>query len=203
MPLNSPSARRPVAMSLMCTSYASKPARSKAAAISTCPLTPCSRRMATLGRAPVAMNGAATSCSGSNVRCGARPGSAASAMRAYSWSAESGLSRSFCIACVVDDHARWRSMRISSSNDDPCRLTVMRPERVGAPTTAASTPAAFAAATTATACPHWTCTTAPNSSANSAASGSPGTWSSVTSTPQRDANTISASVAKRPPSPMS
>ena len=35
----------------MCTSTASKPARSKAAAISIWPLTPCSRRMATRGRA--------------------------------------------------------------------------------------------------------------------------------------------------------
>ena len=37
----------------MCTSTASKPARSNAAAISTWPLTPCSRRMATRGLAPV------------------------------------------------------------------------------------------------------------------------------------------------------
>ena len=36
----------------MCTSTASKPARSNAAAISTWPLTPCSRRIATRGRAP-------------------------------------------------------------------------------------------------------------------------------------------------------
>ena len=35
----------------MCTSTAVKPARSKAAAISTWPLTPCSRRTATPGRA--------------------------------------------------------------------------------------------------------------------------------------------------------
>ena len=95
----------------MCTSYASKPARSNAAAISTWPLTPCSRRIATVGRTPVAMNGAAMSSSGSNVSSGARPGSSASRMRAYSWSAASGLSRSRCIACVVADHARWRSMR--------------------------------------------------------------------------------------------
>ncbi len=51
----------------MCTSNASKPARSNAAAISTWPLTPCSRRIATRGRAPRAMNGAARSSSGSNV----------------------------------------------------------------------------------------------------------------------------------------
>ena len=39
-------------MSLMCTSCASNPARSNAAAISTSPLTPCSRRIAMGGRAP-------------------------------------------------------------------------------------------------------------------------------------------------------
>ena len=71
---------RPAMMSLMCTSTASKPARSNAAAISTWPLTPCSRRIATRGRAPVAMNGAATSSSGSNVSRGASPGSARSSM---------------------------------------------------------------------------------------------------------------------------
>ncbi len=43
---------RPSSTSLMCTSTASKPARSKAAAISIWPFTPCSRRMATRGRAP-------------------------------------------------------------------------------------------------------------------------------------------------------
>src|SRR3989338_11127206 len=37
-------------MSLMCTSTALNPARSNAAAISTWPFTPCSRRMAMLGR---------------------------------------------------------------------------------------------------------------------------------------------------------
>ena len=52
---------RPDARSVMCTSHASKPARSNAAAISTWPLTPCSRSTATRGRAPVATNGAATS----------------------------------------------------------------------------------------------------------------------------------------------
>ena len=51
----------------MWTSIAAKPARSNAAAISTCPLTPCSRRIAIGGRAPVAMKGAATSSAGSNV----------------------------------------------------------------------------------------------------------------------------------------
>ena len=43
------SERRPAMRSLMCTSKASKPARSNAAAISTWPLTPCSRRIAIRG----------------------------------------------------------------------------------------------------------------------------------------------------------
>ena len=41
----------------MCTSCASKPARSNTAAVSTWLLTPCSRRIATAGRAPRAMYG--------------------------------------------------------------------------------------------------------------------------------------------------
>ena len=51
----------------MCTSTGAKPARSKAAAISTWLLTPCSRRIATRGRAPFAMKGAAMSASASKV----------------------------------------------------------------------------------------------------------------------------------------
>jgi hypothetical protein len=75
-PLKSASATRPARMSLICTSTAAKPARSKAAAISTWPLTPCSRRMATLGRAPLEMNGAAMSSAGSKVSATERPASA-------------------------------------------------------------------------------------------------------------------------------
>ena len=105
----------------MWTSIAAKPARSNAAAISTWPLTPCSRRIAIAGRAPVAMKGAATSSAGSNVSTGDRPGSVASSSRAYSWSALAGLSRSRCSSCVVADHARCRSTRASSSSDSPSR----------------------------------------------------------------------------------
>ena len=60
----------------MCTSKAAKPARSNAAAISTWPLTPCSRRIAIAGRAPVAMYGAAMSSVGIERRAAATsPGS--------------------------------------------------------------------------------------------------------------------------------
>ena len=52
---------RPSMRSVMWTSTASKPARVNAAAISIWPLTPCSRRIATRGRAPRAMYGAAMS----------------------------------------------------------------------------------------------------------------------------------------------
>ena len=81
----------------MCTSTASKPARSNAAAISTWPFTPCSRRIATRGRAPRATKGAATSSCGSKRERDARPGSPASRMRSYSSCAHSGLSRSRCM----------------------------------------------------------------------------------------------------------
>ena len=99
----------------MCTSTASKPARSNAAAISTWPFTPCSRRIATRGRAPVAMNGAATSSAGSKVSVGDEPGSSASSRVVFLVRGAAGLSRRRCIACVVADHARCRSRRDSSS----------------------------------------------------------------------------------------
>ena len=67
----------------MCTSTASKPARSNAAAISTWPFTPCSRRMATRGRAPVDERQRRSSAS--NVKLTrTSPGSSASRMRSYS-----------------------------------------------------------------------------------------------------------------------
>ena len=115
----------------MWTSTARKPARVNAAAISTWPLTPCSRSTATAGRAPRATNGAAMSSAGSKVNAGARPGSAASAIRSNSWSASAGLSRNACIACVVADHARWRSTRDSSRSTVAPRRTRIRPSSVG------------------------------------------------------------------------
>ncbi|MNN23709.1 hypothetical protein D3C81_1371140 [compost metagenome] len=58
----------------MCTSMAAKPARSKAAAISTWPLTPCSRSTATCGRTPFLMYGAAMSWLTSKPSLTLRPG---------------------------------------------------------------------------------------------------------------------------------
>ncbi|MNE31379.1 hypothetical protein D3C76_988370 [compost metagenome] len=77
----------------MCTSMAAKPARSKAAAISTWPLTPCSRRMATCGRTPFLMYGAAMSSLTSKPSLTDRPGLSSSSSRSNSWSAQSALSR--------------------------------------------------------------------------------------------------------------
>ena len=58
----------------MCTSTLANPARSKAAAISTWPLTPCSRKIATCGRSLTApwraIRGALTDSAGSNVSRG-------------------------------------------------------------------------------------------------------------------------------------
>ncbi len=67
--------------SVMCTSCASKPARSSTAAISIWLLTPCSRSTATRGRAPRAISGAAMSSSGSKLSCCDSPGSDTSSMR--------------------------------------------------------------------------------------------------------------------------
>ena len=199
-PLNSASERRPAARSLMCTSYASKPARSNAAAISTWPLTPCSRRIATRGRAPARdeRRGDRRRSRRTSAR-GARPGSPASSDAARTpASAASGLSRRRCIACVVDDHARCRSMRDSSSTTrrrprsrmrvagGRARRSIVRRE----PRTTRVARATLARRR------RRTCTTAPSSSANSAASTSPSPGS-ATSRPQRDANAISASVTKQ------
>src|SRR5215470_14400322 len=61
----------------MCTSCGAKPHASNTAAVSTWLLTPCSRRMATAGRTPRAMNGALMSSSGSKLRPTVRRGCAA------------------------------------------------------------------------------------------------------------------------------
>ena len=95
----SSSATRPAIRSLMCTSNASKPARSNAAAISIWPLTPCSRRIATFGRTPRGdeRRGDVLGRIEGQERLQARRVEVARAA-ARSSSAHSGLSRSFCIA---------------------------------------------------------------------------------------------------------
>jgi len=80
----------------MGTSTVSKPARSNAAAISIWPLTPCSRSTASRGRAPVAIDAAATSSLGSNDGAHGKPGSLPSATISWCDSAHSGLSRKAC-----------------------------------------------------------------------------------------------------------
>ena len=102
-PAKSSSDACPACRSVMCTSTASNPASANAAAISTCPFTPCSRRIATLGLArrprfpPFARRGCAGAASGSNVSLYVMPGSVSSSAMSYSWRAVSGLSRSACI----------------------------------------------------------------------------------------------------------
>ena len=184
----------------MCTSYASKPARSNAAAISMWPLTPCSRSTAIFGRAPAAMQGAAGSSRGSNVNTGARPGSLSSFIRSNSCSAASGLSRSRCSACVVADHARCKSMRASSSRIVRSRVMRTRASRVGSPTQTQRRPAASNAATTRLRSPVAICRTAPSSSLKSASRGVPGTSSMSIASPHRLANAISSNVVRSPPS---
>ena len=100
----------------MWTSTASKPARSNAAAISICPLTPCSRRIATRGRAPPRARTAPPRrrrCRTSRRPTG--PGSSLSTRAACSSSAQVGSSRSACIACVVSDQIPRRMLRRSSN----------------------------------------------------------------------------------------
>ncbi len=104
--------------SLMCTSTHSKPARSKAAAISTWPLTPCSRRIAMRGRAPRAMKGAAMSSLGIEAELRAdRPGSSASTMRVVLLVARSpGCRAAPASAKLVSDQACCSSARGASSS---------------------------------------------------------------------------------------
>jgi hypothetical protein len=77
--LKSARCTRPACRSDICTSKGAKPARSKAAAISAWEFTPCSRRIAIFGRAPVAMKGAAMSSAASKLSATDRPGLATSA----------------------------------------------------------------------------------------------------------------------------
>ncbi len=82
----------------MCTSTGVKPARAKAAAISTSPLTPCSRRMATLGWARFFFTkGAATSSFRSKPSFTCRPGFFFAVSPLNSSLAQSGLSRRACM----------------------------------------------------------------------------------------------------------
>ena len=110
-------------MSLMCTSCASKPARSNAAAISTSPFTPCSRRIAIGGRAPRAMNGAATFSGGIERQHGRDAGvvsveDAVVLLRAPT----RGCRAATACSHVVSLHARCSATRVSlNTMSAPCR----------------------------------------------------------------------------------
>ena len=188
----------------MCTSTASKPARSKAAAISICPLTPCSRRMATRGRAPPrARSGAATSSSMSNVGATDSPGSSLSTRAACSSSAQVGSSRSACMRVrrlrpdAAQDAAPLLEHRAAVAAQDDAVAALHAPERAarrrrgrGAPST--SRTRATSAARTAAPRP------APRRTAPRADRRPRPPIS--TSRPTPPANAISSSVTNRPPS---
>jgi hypothetical protein len=94
----------------MCTSMAAKPARSKAAAISTWPLTPCSRRIAMRGRRRL-MNGAATSSAGSKLSAHRQARVAGIEDAVVFLLGAFRVSRSRCSWKLVSDQARCRSTR--------------------------------------------------------------------------------------------
>ena len=125
---------RPASRSVMCTSTASNPARSKAAAISTCPLTPCSRRMATRGRAPRARGTAPRRPR--RCRSGTatdRPGILAVDARRLLLVRAVKSSRIDCIAWVVSDQMPRRMLRRSSNTVRPSRRRMMRSPRCACP----------------------------------------------------------------------
>ena len=184
----------------MWTSTASKPASAKAAAISTWPLTPCSRRIATAGlAASFRMLGSA---SGSYVNANVMPGSASSAALARSCSAQAGLSRSARMRMEFSDQmARISRSGMSSATASPQRTTSALASATS-PTTAAATPASAKALSTVSTSAAATCMTMPGSSQKSAARASCASAAAgrVTTPPRPPAMHISARVAARPPS---
>ena len=108
MPLRSSSLWRPSSRSLVVRSMAVKPARVKAAAISRCPLLPCSRRMPTDGRWVVGGGRG-----GSDGRRANRGGGAA--RLCHSAAAVFGLSRSLMMSWLTVSHAWRRVVRGSLS----------------------------------------------------------------------------------------
>ena len=106
---------RPEMMSDMWTSMASKPAAWNDHAISMCPLTPCSRRIATRGLLPDASDdddeeGESRNLNGTLY---AMPGLASSLMPSYSCCAHDGSSRIDCILKLVSAHVCCRSARVA------------------------------------------------------------------------------------------
>ena len=155
----------------MCTSNASKPARSNAAAISTCPFTPCSRSIATRGRAPVAMNGAAGSSCTIEREQRHEPG-----IVAVESARIPGPPPRDCRACAASrasspttrDEGRRAIRRAPSFRHGGCTMRPpLRPARRSA--WRRRQPRAQRASTSSRSASR-TCTTAPSSSANSAAS---------------------------------
>ena len=203
-----PSRRRaPERMSVMCTSTASKPARWNAAAISTWPLTPCSRRIATRGR-DAARDEAARRCRRRDRRSGApsRPGSSArdaasvllvGAGRVVAQRLHR-VRRLRPEAAQTRARARRRSARRARRRIDAVVRDAGGRSRDGARRGRGARSVSVTRATSAGA--HLT--TAPSSSLKSArdAASPPAAPTTRTSRPMPPANAISSSVTNRPPS---
>ena len=216
----------------MCTSKVSKPPCATAYDISTCEFTPCSRRMATLGRA-FWMKGAATSSFGSKVRLTCMPGSAALPMASCSLLAQAGLSRSWAMRQLTSSQVLCSCSTGAANTGLASRHTSSVCLVLGLPITWLCwlRPCSRRVCSAASRSAVRTCSTTPSSSLNSALRVSSlrrsPTWPaqffespksarlsstpvlSVTSmstfrlTPVLPAKPISATVAHRPPSPRS
>ncbi len=124
------------------------------------------------GRAPVAMNGAATSSAMSKPRCGEMPGSSASSRRSYSLCVHSGLSRRPAMRQETSVQVRCSSVREALKTFLASRQISMLPLAFGAPITwlQAARPCSRSTAKTASRWAAGTWITAPSSSENSARS---------------------------------
>ncbi len=122
------------------------------------------------GRAPVAMNGAATSSDASKVSAIDRPRSSASLARAYSWSAQSGLSRRRAMRHDVSVQVFCSSARGRENTGFASHQNSTTSFAFGLPMIwlAAPSPAARSASITAPLSAARICSTAPSSSENSA-----------------------------------
>ena len=156
----------------MWTSKLSKPARSKAAAISVWLLTPCSRRIAMRGRAPRAMYGAATSSAGSKRSATCSPGSSLPSMRSNSSMTQSGSSRSDAMRALVSLQMRCSVARERRYTRRPSRQMSIVSCACGLPITCdiVDNPCSRSTPSTASRASARTCSTAPGSSQNSACS---------------------------------
>ena len=158
----------------MCTSKVSKPARAMTWLISTCEFTPCSRRMATAGRADLAaaMKGAATSSAALKLRCTCSPGSSGVPAVACSASALAELSRRRPMRQLTSSHCWCRACKGAAYCSLASRQTSITPRGLVLPMKCAwrDRPCARSVVMTSLRSAVRTCITTPSSSLNSAAS---------------------------------